>query len=47
MLSRAVGAQEVGGEQGGTLPTFWLLMFFIINDSKKKLRFIIAYAKSL
>ena len=33
---RAVGAR---GAKGHLVPlTFWLLMFFIINDSKKKLK---------
>ena len=37
------------GVQRGDLatPTFWVLMFFIINDSEKKLTFTIACAKSL
>ena len=36
---KAAGARE-GGGQGGPAPlrTFWLLIFFIINDSKKKLK---------
>ena len=37
-VTKHQGRRSPWGQEGACPPTFWLLMFFMINDSKTKLK---------